>query len=162
MHFALKRGHSDLPEIDNIRIPRRLQILGGIVVGIIAISCGTAALLIIVSLLWHKKPLLSLFFELSSVSALLTASTIFLVKVSHRLIMGREKSGRYSSSSDLRMISYAFVVLALLVVVLSLQSPFNSVEFIAALLYLWIALCLWKWASQRERQERHGPKGPAA
>jgi steroid 5-alpha reductase family enzyme len=55
------------------------------------------------------------------------------------------------------MTSYSLVVLALLVLVLSLQSPRKLSELIAALIYLWVARCLWKFASQREILEHNQP-----
>jgi L-asparagine transporter-like permease len=157
MHLVFKRAPSELPEIDNIRVPRGLQILSGAFVGVFAILCGAAALVILVVLFWHKETKIGPFLALSTICALLTGASIYLFRASYQLLTGRGKQGGYSSPRALRMTSYSLVVLALLVLVLSLQSPRKLSELIAALIYLWVARCLWKFASQREILEHNQP-----
>ena len=155
MHLAFNQAPSELPEIDNIRIPRWLQIVSGVVIGVFSALCAAATLIILVSLFWHRGTKFGQFVALSTICALLTGAGSFLFWVSHRLLTGREKRGGYSSPRALRMTSYALVVLALLVLVLSLQPPRNLTELIAALGYLLIAGYLLKLASKWENLEHN-------
>lgn len=154
MHMAFNRTPEELPEIDNIYLPRELQKQWGIIIGVLAVLCAAAALLILVALAWQRGTAPGRFLALCAICALVSGAGIFLFRVSKILLTGRGKQGGgYCSPRALRLTSCAFVVLALLVLALSLQPPRHLLLSLSSLLSLWCAASLWILASRRKNTE---------
>jgi hypothetical protein len=146
MYFAPKPSrHGD---IDDIRFPRWLQNLFGGITCVLAILCGAAAMILLLAMFWRHevkwRPLLALFL----VFPLLIGASIFLFRVTGRLLARKERQRGYSSPRALRGTAYAFLFLACFILIC--LTPRGAAEIVAALVYIAVSFYLLKLASWRE------------